>query len=278
MHKRAAWPTLVAFALVLVCSGTAVAPGAPGALAIRFGAAARPARALKLPVPPPPGASASRPAVTPAGRIGSGYLHVRVWTYRVPMVSSSVFAYYSPKLAALGYRTAGEGYSGGPMGTTSYQETYARGQDTLFLTVLPDRDGVTRYSVALDRVELPGRPAASLVPRGVRILQVAVRYGQGRWRRRTIRSAAEIAPILKIVDSLGVYDPGGRLGCLGVQRTAILSFSVEFHTYTFSEQASCLLVAAPGGIDLSDTNRMALWQAAERVVRVRETARPAAHG
>ncbi len=270
---------LLASAAVLACAGSAAALGGPGLSAVQLAAAAAPAQALRLPVAPPPGASPSHPAVAPDGQIGSSYLHVRVWTYRVPLRSSSVIAYYSAKLSALGYTTAGEGYGGDRTGITSYDETYARGQDTVFLTVLPAVRGVTRYSVALDRVELPARPAASLVPQDVSALQIEVRYGAGgRRQRRAIGSAAEIASVRKIVNSLRVYDPDGRIGCANFEGTAIFRFTAELHTYTFTEDAGCLLVTGPGGIKLSDTNGWALWHAAERAVGMPETATHGAHG
>ncbi len=270
---------LLVSAALLACAGSAAALCGPGLSSMQIAVPAASAMALRLPVAPPPGASPSSPTVVPAGQIGSSYLHVRVWTYRVPVRSSSVIAYYTAKLTALGYRTAGEGYSGDRAGITSYDETYARGQDTVFLTVLSAVRGVSRYSVALDRIELPARPAMSLVPQGVSVLRISVQYGAGgRWLRRTITAAVKIAPILKIVNSLEVYDPGARVGCLAVERTAILRFTVGLRTYTFTENASCLSVAAPGGIYLSDTNRYALWDAAEKAVGMPETANLGGHG
>lgn len=269
-------PVLLASAALLACAGSAATVGGHGPSGIQLAAAAAPA--LRLPVAPPPEALSSHHPVPPDGQIGSSYLHVRVWTYRVPLPSSSVIAYYTVNLKGLGYTTAGEGYSGDQTGITSYDESYSLGQNTVFLTVLPSVRGVTRYSVALDRVELPARPAASLVPQGVSVLQVAVRYGARRWIRRTITAAAEIAPIVKIVNTLQVYDPGGRLGCLPVERTAVLRFAVGRRTYTFRENASCLSVAAPGEIMLSDTNRYSLWDAAEKAVGMPGTAIPGGHG
>lgn len=278
MGTRGTLPMLVASAALLACAGSAATLGGPGLSAIQITAAAAPARALRLPVEPPPGASPSSHTVTPNGQIGSSYLHVRVWTYRVPLRSSSVIAYYTGKLTGLGYTTAGEGVGGDRSGITSYTETYTRGQDTVFLTVLPAVRGVTRYSVAIDRIELPARPTASLVPQGVNALQIEVRHGAGgRWQRQTIRSRAEIASIRKIVNSLSVYDPGGRIGCANFAGTAIFRFTAGLHTYTYTEDAGCLLVAAPGWIKLSDTNRWALWHAAERAVGTPETATPGAH-
>ena len=264
------WPPLLACLAVVLCAGSA-ASGQVGASVAAPGVAAAPATPLRPPVPPPGGASPARRGVLPSGQIGSSYLHVRVWTYRAALPSAAVIAYYTRALQALGYATAGEGYSGDRQGITSYDEMYARGADTVFLTVLPDVRGVSRYSVALDRIELPARPASSLVPHGVSVLEIAVQVGTTpRWRRRTITAPVQIASIRRIVNGLAVFDPGGRMGCLAMQRTAILRFIAAVRSYTFTENASCLSVAAPGGATLSDTDRYALWRAAERAVGMRE--------
>ncbi len=269
MTMRGSLSVVLASAALMALAAWAGGFEGPGTATVQRALA--PTRALQLPMAPPPAAVPSVPAVEPDERVGSSYLHVRVWTYRDPMGNASVFAYYTAKFAALGYVTSGIGCGGDRTGTTSCDESYARGRDTAVLTVLPAVRGVSRYSLALDRIELPPRPASSLLPADVTVLQVAVRYGaNGIWHRRIIRSPKGIARMRQIVNSLDVFDPGGHIGCVAVERTAILLFAAGLRPYEYTEDAGCLSVTAPGGLVLADTATLALWFAAEKDVGMAE--------
>ncbi|MDA8346486.1 MAG: hypothetical protein M0Z66_13535 [Thermaerobacter sp.] len=257
-------PTLAALLALLVFAftGAAVRKGvAPQVAAPPFttGFGTPSAAGASIPVPPPPGAQRTPTSLAPQETLGSFYLHMQVHTYRTARTPDEVYAYYAPRLKALGYTSAGSGETCSPKQGCRPFWSFQHGQNALIvLSTGVQGGGRLRYSIAMERIIVPPRSTASLVPWDVGWVEVVVQIGDGADRIVTITDAGEIARLRWIANSLPLLSSVGHGGC-GSGR-ANLRFATGQGDFDFSEVPRCG-VSGPAQTLLIDPG-LRLWHAA----------------
>ncbi len=141
--------------------------------------------------------------------------------------------------------------------------SFQHGQNALVvLSTAEQSGGVLRYSIAMERIIVPPRPTASLVPRDMEWVVIAVQTGEA-YRTVLITDAGEMQRLRRTANSLPLLSGVGHGGC-GSGR-ANLHFVTRQGIFTFSEVPRCP-VSGPGHTLLADPE-LRLWYAALSEVR-----------